>query len=178
MTPEFWQLIDDTRPDNRDPGRHAAAITSVLIDSGTEDTLRFAAGFEHAIDSLYTFELWGAAYLSLGGCSDDAFEYLRAWIIGSDEAVSALARDHPERLFIDLLDAADDPDRRWDELGIQHGEPLLYAAGIAHERLTGEWLPARASPYPAEPVGEPWDESELLTLFCGVVGGASARLVG
>jgi hypothetical protein len=168
MTPEFWQLIDDTRPDDRDTGRHATAITSVLVDSGTEDTLRFAAGFEQAIDSLYTFELWGAAYLSFGGCSDDAFEYLRAWIVGSGEAILALARDHPERLFIELLDAADDPDRRWDALGIHQGEALLHAAGIAHERLTGEWLPARSSPYPAEPVGDPWEESDLPTLFPGL----------
>jgi hypothetical protein len=145
MTSAFWHLIDDTRPDIRDLGGHAAAITSVLVDSGTEDTLRFAAEFDHAIDSLYTWELWGAAYLSFDGCSDDAFEYLRAWIIGAGEAAWALARDHPERLFIELLDAADDPDRRWDELGIHEGEALLYAAGIAHERLTGEWLPGRAS---------------------------------
>jgi len=29
----------------------------------------------------YRVDLWGAAYLINGGCSDDAFEYFRGWLI-------------------------------------------------------------------------------------------------
>jgi dihydropteroate synthase len=69
MTPEFWRIIDRTRPDRSDPGAHAAALAWALAESGTEATLRFAAAFDAAIDALYTWDLWGAAYLSFGGCS-------------------------------------------------------------------------------------------------------------
>ena len=165
MTPEFSGTIDRTRPDRHDPEAHAAAITSALGDSGTEATARFARAFDEAIDSLYAWELWGAAYLSFGGCSDDAFEYLRAWLIGGGERVWELARNDPERLFIELLDGADDPDARWEELRIHDGESLLYVAGAAHERLTGEWPSGRASPYPAEPAGEEWAEDDLPGLY-------------
>lgn len=165
MTPEFWRTIDRTRPDRPDPGLHAAAVISALVESGIEDTLRFAAAFDEAIDGLYSWDLWGAAYLSFGACSDDAFEYLRAWLIGAGERVWTLARNDPERLFIQLLNGADDPDARWEALRIHEGESLLYAAGTAHERLTGEWLPARTSPRPDEPAGEEWAEDELAELY-------------
>lgn len=161
MTPDFWGTMDRTRPDGRNPGAHAAAITSALVESGSEDTLRFAAAFDEAMDALYTWNLWGAAYLSFGGCSDDAFEYLRAWIIGTGERVWALARDDPEQLLVELLDEASDPDERWNELRIHEGEFLLYAAGTAYQRLTGGWPSGRASPYPDEPAGGEWDEDEL-----------------
>lgn len=161
MTPEFWATIDRTRPDRPDPGLHAAAVISALVESGIEDTLRFAAAFDEAIDGLYSWDLWGAAYLSFGGCSDDAFEYLRAWLIGAGERAWALARNDPERLFIQLLNGADDPDARWEALRIHEGESLLYVAGTAHERLSGEWLPARTSPRPDQPAGEEWAEDEL-----------------
>jgi hypothetical protein len=165
MTPEFWETIDRTRPDRPNPRAHAAAITTALVESGTKDTLRFAAAFDEAIDALYAWDLWGAAYLSFSGCSDDAFEYLRAWLIGAGERVWASARNYPERLFIELLDGADDPDARWEELRIHEGEPLLYIAGTAHERLTGSWLSGRGSPHPDAPAGDMWAEDELPGLY-------------
>jgi tetratricopeptide (TPR) repeat protein len=169
MTAEFWALIDRTRPDREDPGSHADAITSALVTTGVEETRGFASSFDEAFDALYTWDLWGAAYISLRGCSDDAFDYLRAWIIGRGEEAWATARDHPERFFIDLLSAGD-PERGWDEVAIHDGEPLLDAGGVAHERLTGEWLPAREPPYPSKPAGETWEEDELPALFPGLFG--------
>lgn len=35
----------------------------------------------------YTWELWGAAYVINGGCSDDTFEYFRAALIALGEDV-------------------------------------------------------------------------------------------
>jgi tetratricopeptide (TPR) repeat protein len=168
MTSEFWVLIDRTRPEGWDPVSHADAITSTLGAAGVDETVGFATAFDEAFDALYTWGLWGAAYLSLGGCSDDAFEYLRAWIIGRGEQTWELARDDPERLFIDFLDGADDPEQRWDEMEIHAGEPLLHAAGVAYERLTGEWLPERERPYPSEPAGDAWEEDQLPDLFPGL----------
>ena len=165
MTPEFWEVIEDTRPDHHNPSAHAQAITSRLADSGIEAVRAFAAGFDEAMDGLYTWDLWGAAFLSFGGCSDDAFEYLRAWLIGRGKAVTNRARTDPEGLFLDLLDQSESPESRWEELGLGEGEALLYATGLAHEQLTDEWLPARSRPLPEQPEGDPWEEDELADRF-------------
>lgn len=165
MTPGFWRIIEETRPPDGGPSAHAEAITAALVSAGAEETRRFAGWFDEAIDALYTWPLWGAGYLAMSGCSDDAFEYLRAWIIGSGEATWELARSDPERLFVDLLDGGGDPDARWEQLGINEGESLLYAGGAAHERLTGEWLPARSRPHPGEPAGAAWEEDDLPEMF-------------
>lgn len=161
MSENFWALIGRARPDEHDPALHAAAITEYLVDAGPEATVEFARAFDRAEDALYHWDLWGVAYLALGGCGDDGFRDLRAWLIGQGEATWALARDDPERLFLALLDGWDDPGARWEDLRLREGEILLYAAGHAHERITGASLPPRDSPAPTEPAGEAWEEHEL-----------------
>lgn len=93
----------------------------MLTAAGTEQILEYAASFDEAMDALYTWSLWGAAYLALAGCSDDAFEYLRAWIVAAGERTWARAVDNPEGLFVELLDGNRDPDSRWVELGLHGG---------------------------------------------------------
>ncbi|MGH3649221.1 MAG: DUF4240 domain-containing protein, partial [Acidimicrobiia bacterium] len=160
MRTGFWALIDQTRPNEPDPAAHAEAITKHLVESGVDATLEYASSFDRAMDALYTWDLWGAAYMALGGCSDDAFEYMRAWLVGQGETIWAMARDDPERLFLRLLDEAGDPASRWDELGTDLGEVLLYSGGRAHETLTGQWLPPRADVVSGPPAGADWDEGD------------------
>jgi tetratricopeptide (TPR) repeat protein len=100
----------------------------------------------------------------MGGCSDDAFEYLRAWIVGQGEETWSQARHDPETLFLGLLDGAADPEAHWERIGLHDGEHLLYAAGIAHERLTGTWLPSRTTQR-GEPTGANWAEDDLPARF-------------
>ena len=165
MTAEFWSLIDDTRPDDHDSSVHAATISNALTEAGLEQTLEYARLFDRAMDALYTWPLWGVAHLALRGCSDDAFEYLRAWIVSAGETTWRKAVEEPEDLFVALLAGSPDPDARWHELGLHDGEPLLYAGGVAHEQLTGEWLPGRSQPHPEEPFGGGWEEDELPDIF-------------
>lgn len=163
MDSELWSRIERTQPQSMDPERHASAITDELVAAGVDETLRWAEKFDQAMDTLYDWQLWGVAYYALGGCSDDSFEYLRAWLIGRGEDIWSKAKSDPEGLFVSLLQGATDPNERWDSLRIHEGEPLLYCAGVAHERLTGEWLPASRSP--DEPAGDEWEEDDLPNLF-------------
>lgn len=165
MTSEFWRLIDQTRPDDPDPSGHAAALTRRLVAGGPEAVLGFAESFDRAMDALYRWDLWGAAHFAFSGCGDDGFEYLRAWMIGAGEETWALAMSDPEQAFVDLLGHSTDPDGRWDELRIHEGEGLLYAAGSAHEELTGDWLRSRYAPHPSQPVGNEWAEDSLPQLY-------------
>jgi uncharacterized protein DUF4240 len=162
-TDAFWSLLERTRPGDGDVGAHAEAITEALAAGGVEVTRAWATDFDDALDALDHWDVWGAAYLALGGCSDDAYEYTRCWIVGRGRDAWTQARDDPDAYFAGLFEGID-PDGAWqrvDALGNLDGEPLLYAGGIAHERLTGAWLPARAPREGARPRGEPWEEADL-----------------
>jgi hypothetical protein len=50
------------------------------------------------MNASYQSRLWGAAYVLLGGCSEDAFDYFRGWLIGQgEEAYNKVMKD-PEFL--------------------------------------------------------------------------------
>ena len=45
-----------------------------------------------------TWDLWGAAYLVNGGCSDDGFVYFRAWLISQGRAIYTAAVENPDSM--------------------------------------------------------------------------------
>lgn len=161
---DFWNLIDSSRSDRPDPEVHAEQLASALVELGVDATVAFGSAFDEAMAALYTWDLWGAAFLALQGCGDDSFEYLRAWLIGQGQETWASARQSPEQTFVGLLAGSSEPDDRWSELALHDGEPLLYVAGVAHERLTGGWRAASGT-RPDEPTGLEWDEDDLPDRF-------------
>ena len=46
----------------------------------------------------YRRDLWGAAYLINGGCSDDGFDYFRGWLLGQGQAIWQAALADPDSL--------------------------------------------------------------------------------
>ena len=83
-----------------------------------------------------------------GGCSDDAFEYFRAWLILQGRVAFTAVMDDPaafDRFYSGL-----DPQCEW----------LLYAAGEAYENKKGEPMKAPAPPQ-CVLTGTEWTEEEL-----------------
>ncbi len=99
----------------------------------------------------YRWDLWAAAYIINGGCSDDGFEYFRAWLIAQGERVFHDALADPET----LVDRAE-PDA--------DAEGMLYAAAAAYESRVGARLPRGVAP-PSNPAGEPWSEEDLPRMY-------------
>jgi hypothetical protein len=165
VTPEFWQIIEETKNEDGDRAVQAQVLSDRLGGAGLDTVLDFSRAFDAAMDHLYSWELWGAAFLAMGGCSDDMFEYLRAWLIADGQATAMLAGSVPELAVQALLGETDDPDARWGQLRVHDGERIVYAAGVAHERLTGEWLPPSSGHRASQPSGTPWDEDDLPHLY-------------
>jgi hypothetical protein len=165
VTPEFWQIIEETKNEDGDRAVQAQVLSDRLGGAGLDTVLDFSRAFDAAMDHLYSWELWGAAFLAMGGCSDDMFEYLRAWLIADGQATAMLAGSVPELAVQALLGETDDPDARWGQLRVHDGERIVYAAGVAHERLTGEWLRPSSGHRASQPSGTPWDEDDLPHLY-------------
>jgi hypothetical protein len=95
------------------------------------------AGFWEVMADSYRVDLWGAAYLINGGCSDDGYEYFRGWLIAQGRATF-------ERIVADPDALADLPDIR---VAAAFGrddvecESALGIADDAHLVATGHHLP-------------------------------------
>lgn len=148
---EFWELIDATREAaGGDPEEQADALVDRLLRLDPELVLDFARHFEARYNRAYRWDLWGAAWLLLDGCSDDAFDYFRCWLIGQGREVFEGALHEPDALA-GLLG-------EFDEEIDGDGEELGYAADEAYEQLTGTVAPDLGiAPAPAEPQGTPLD---------------------
>ncbi|MEV6807643.1 DUF4240 domain-containing protein [Streptomyces sp. NPDC017248] len=148
---EFWELIDTTREAaGGDPEEQADLLVDRLLQLDPELVLDFARHFEARYNRAYRWDLWGAAWLLLDGCSDDAFDYFRCWLIGQGREVFEGALHEPDALagLLGEFDQEIDGD----------GEELGYAADEAYEQLTGTVAPDLGiAPAPGEPEGTPLD---------------------
>lgn len=162
-TADYWPLIERTRPRRgllgpRDPDElhelHAARLAKALSGLSPEEIVAFKVWLEDKMDRANRWDLWHAAYLLMGGCSDDMFEYFHAWLISRGRPAFERVLENPYNLA--------DLRLREPEMECEF-ESLLYVPAGAYERATGKeiWdeLPERAGPH--ELVGEPIDESAL-----------------
>jgi len=149
---EFWELIE--RSSGKAPATegHATRLAKLLSHRSVAEVISFDQHFQECLNRSYRWDLWAVAYIILGGCSDDMFDYFRAWLIGQ-------GREFFERVMADPSRAAEriPPGEEAD------AEELLYVANDAHLALTGEDLPAGEyrQQRPNEPLGEPWEEESL-----------------
>ncbi|MEK1832316.1 DUF4240 domain-containing protein [Priestia megaterium] len=56
-------------------------LRSTLAKRSEKDIFRFDQLLNQHFDQSYTSSLWAAAYIVMGGCSDDCFDYFRAWLL-------------------------------------------------------------------------------------------------
>src|SRR5215475_8300296 len=76
----FWQVIEHARF-AQDRDSHVKALRTALRKLSLEELISFEVAFRRYLNTAYTWDLWGAAYMINGGCSDDGFEYFRRWLV-------------------------------------------------------------------------------------------------
>lgn len=149
----FWKLIERVRRP-RGEARDLDRLVEALAKLPPAEICAFDEILQRQLRALHSRDLWAVAYLAKGGCSDDGFEYFRAWVVSAGERSFCKARDAPLDLGLSL--SREPPDDDWE------CEMLLYAAADAHERATSTALPPPAVALEsAEPTGEPWTEAQL-----------------
>jgi len=104
---ELWTIIESARGsvdqlDDEDGEQVAEALTTRLAATSLETILEFEAQFSQARDALYRWDVWAAAYLIGGGCSDDMFSDFQAGVV-------ALGREWWRRVLANPDELADHP---------------------------------------------------------------------
>lgn len=145
-TKTFWQLIEASKSaGGGDPDTQVAALQEKLQSVPESEIVEFDRLLHGQLDRSYRRDLWAAAYIINGGCSDDGFDYFRAWLIAQGREVFEQALQDPET----LVEVAE-PEA---EL-----ELFMYAAIKAYEVKAKKKFPySRRGP--RELSGDEWEET-------------------
>ena len=93
----FWKLIDASRASGG-IDLQCADLERLLEPLSVEELVSFHWHFYQLYNAAYRADLWGAAYVINGGCSDDGFDYFRGYLIGRGQAVYEAALADPDSL--------------------------------------------------------------------------------
>lgn len=88
----FWRLIDcsrtECRPASTDPGDpQEVLLVTLLSELPPEEIVGFDRIFRRLHAAAYTWDLWAAAFIIEGGCSNDGFTNFRSGLIGLGQRV-------------------------------------------------------------------------------------------
>jgi hypothetical protein len=154
----FWEIIAaGGGPEPADPeGGLSTRVEQITIRLATFSATQIKAFDKllwEAMQRLNHWDVWAMAYLLQDGCSDDAFEGFRAWVILQGRQAAGLALTDPLK-FLDQVDATGNLD----------GSALLHGPAIAFDRRTGKTL-RMAKRAPASVQGTPWEEEAVETVY-------------
>ena len=94
----FWQMIDEARKKVGDWEEMVEPLTQALEKLCEAETFQWQQIFDEYQRLSYKNKLWAAAYVINGGCSDDGFDYFRAWLTAQGKDVFMAALCDPETL--------------------------------------------------------------------------------
>ncbi len=164
MTEErFWQIVEGSRQAARGPRegfmeRQAAAVEAALGAACRDEVRGFDRHFAQLKADAYRWDLWAAAYIMLGGCSDDSFMDFRSWLISMGPRVYQDALRDVETLAV-LAEDAYVEDYCFEELAYVAWQ--LLGEDEDEDEDDGADDPAS----PSEPAGRPWEEDDLPALY-------------
>lgn len=92
----FWRVIDPLKSLAVDA--REARLAAVLAEMPESDVHAFAAEYTKVMNRAYTWDLWGAGYVVMQGCSDDGFKEFRNWLISEGRVTFEAVLAEPDRL--------------------------------------------------------------------------------
>ena len=157
---EFWKIIDSVRSKTGSGMADLANFSRVLRETlgtlGVGELVAFDLMMSDLEARAYRYDLWGAAFVINGGCSDDGFLYFRRWLIAQGRKVWDAALSDPESLATTTPPGED-----------AEFEELAYVVRTVFEEKTGREMTFEktSSAGPSKPAGEDWNEEDLEDLF-------------
>lgn len=151
----FWKIIELSRrpvdPSHADGNmeRQQEELRKLLLKLPAEEIAGFRDRLLEQMEAAFQWDLWGAAYIISGGCSDDGFADFRGWLISMGRSVFERAVADAQSL-VDVADAPEVEDVFFEE--------FLYVPARVYEEVTGREIPAYAGHSRSEPSGSRWSE--------------------
>jgi Protein of unknown function (DUF4240) len=152
-THDFWAVIDRATADRPDsPDEVVKRAAAELATRDREEILAWERHLGKVLAASGTQDLWAAAYLINGGCSEDGFDAFRGWLIAHGREAVARAVTDPDSL-------AELPEVRAAARtgAVFEAEEVLAIGAEAYALATGTELP-RSESSPRRPHADDlWD---------------------
>jgi hypothetical protein len=147
----FWKLIDHSKKEcDGDSESQRDLLRTSLEERERTDIVDFGRIFEELSNRAYTWDLWGAAYLIHGGCSNDAFFDFRGWLIAMGKHIYEGALKNADSLAL-IVD--EDEDCTYEGFQYVAEEAWKHKVGPGGPKYScSDCVP------PSEPTGERWSE--------------------
>lgn len=147
---EFWSIIERAiKVSGNDPEEKEEALTNEINKLTPSEIFEFAKLFDEKDSKAYNWNLWGAAYIINGGCSDDSFMDFRASLICMGKEIYEDAVNNPDTLAnIEFNDPEED----------LFFEGYQYIAFTIYEDKSEEEMPDTQVNHPENPEGDEWNE--------------------
>lgn len=153
---EFWTLINAGREQSEDDEALAEQVAQIVSKLEPEKIFGFDQILGELMAKSYRSDLWCTAYVACGGCSDDGFDYFRAWLIGRGKDVFYKALENPDSLIAEF-------DKLKGEDGYPENEMVLGIASDAYEANTGKddfYEKCPHTPAPTPEMDFEWSEED------------------
>ena len=155
---KFWEIIEQSK--SEDPQDQLDKLIEILSEMTVDDIFGFDYRLDKFLEQSYNSDLWAAAYVVCGGCSDDGFDYFRAWLVSRGKEIYEKALENPDSLIDVFAEMEND---------FPENEELLYATLDAYEELTGkedfyEVLDSFEDDFAILEIELTWDEDDPKTL--------------
>lgn len=124
---QFWALIQNSQNNSNDQDAQASFLVTELKKLPHNEIIGFRLTIDKLLYDSYNSNLWCAAYIINGGCSDDGFEYFRCWLISKGKEIFTQTLKNPDFLSEVVSTEIDD----------YEFESLWYVALTAFEEVTG-----------------------------------------
>src|SRR5262245_65925618 len=111
----FWEIVSASRvKSGGQMERQLEALREILTHLSLEEIIDYQKHFYECMDQSYTWDLWGAAFIIQGGCSDDDFMDFRSWLISMGKDIFEASLKNVESL-VDVVDRPDVEDCFFEE---------------------------------------------------------------
>jgi uncharacterized protein YjbI with pentapeptide repeats len=136
----FWELNAGLTPENAE-----IQLRDRLSKLTATEIASYQEHFDRACASAYQWNLWAAAYIIKGGCSDDGFIDFRYGLISRGRSVFEAAIADPDSLVNSM------------DVGVISNESFGYVAQQVYESKTNQAMPRNSVVHPSNPCGKDWD---------------------
>lgn len=126
----YWRIVEESLRKSSDEDSQEKYLIERLQRLTPAEIIGFRLRTDKLLYDTYSSEMWCAAYILKGGCSDDGFEYFRCWLISRGKEVYYEAKANPDSL-VSHID---------EETDIYDFESFWYVALEAFEAKTGKDL--------------------------------------
>jgi hypothetical protein len=152
-TDDFWAVIERATADR--PASPADVAERAAAELAAGDPAEIVAWDRHlgkVMAASGKEDLWAAAYLIHGGCSEEGFDSFRGWLIAHGrEAVASAVREPDSLAGMPAVKIAA------DNGAVFEAEEVLTIAATAYAKATGEELPASEAPPTRPDPADLWD---------------------